>query len=89
MLGEFDSGGRFPGAPTTPRVGAQLVATILARSFAGAGAVFMTLDINGQPGVVVELHGRVMAVITIETDGDTVRVIRAVGNPGKLAHLNR
>ena len=89
VLGEFDSGGRIPGAPTTPLVGAQLVAAILARSFAGAGAVFMTLDINGQPGVVVELHGRVMAVITIETDGDTVRVIRAVGNPGKLAHLNR
>jgi len=31
----------------------------------------------------------VMAVVTIETDGDTVRAIRAVGNPDKLAHLNR
>jgi len=89
VLGEFDSGGRIPGAPATPLAGAQLVAAILIRSFAGAGAGFTTLDINGQPGVVVELHGRVMAVITIETDGDTVRAIRAVGNPDKLAHLNR
>jgi len=89
VLGEFDSGGHIPGAPATPLVGAGLVAAILVRSFAGAGAGFTTLDINGQPGVVVELHGRVVAVITLETDGETVHAIRAVGNPDKLAHLNR
>ena len=89
VLGEFDSGGHIPGAPATPLVGAGLVAAILVRSFAGAGAGFTTLDINGQPGVVVELRGRVVAVITLETDDETVRVIRAIGNPEKLAHLNR
>jgi hypothetical protein len=31
----------------------------------------------------------VVAVITLEIDDETVRVIRAIGNPEKLAHLNR
>lgn len=88
MIGEFDSGGRIPGAPCTPLVGADLVAITLVHALSGAGARFTVLDVNRQPGVVVELYGRVMAVITIETDGETVHVIRAVGNPDKLAHLN-
>ena len=52
-------------------------------------AAISRMIVNRQPGVVVELHDRVVAVITMETDGETVRVIRAVGNPDKLVHLNR
>jgi RNA polymerase sigma-70 factor (ECF subfamily) len=88
VTGEFDSGGRIPGAPQSPLVGANLVALTLIHVLSGAGATFPVLDVNGQPGVTVELHGRVMAVISIETDGETVHVIRAVGNPDKLTHLN-
>jgi RNA polymerase sigma-70 factor (ECF subfamily) len=89
VIGEFDSGGRIPGAPHSPLVGADLVALTIVDVLSGAGAMFTVLDVNRQPGVVVGLHDRVMAVITIETDGKTVTVIRAVGNPDKLAHLNR
>lgn len=89
MIGEFDSGGRIPGAPHSPFVGADQVAITLVHTLSGAGATFTVLDVNRQPGVVVELHDRVMAVISIETDGETVHVIRAVGNPDKLLHLNR
>jgi RNA polymerase sigma-70 factor (ECF subfamily) len=89
VIGEFDSGGRILGAPDAPLVGADLVAITLVRTLSGAGATFTVLDVNRQPGVVVELHGQVMAVITIETDGEKVHVIRGVGNPDKLAHLNR
>jgi RNA polymerase sigma-70 factor (ECF subfamily) len=89
VTGEFDSGGRIPGAPGAALVGADLVAITLIHTLSGAGATFTVADVNAQPGVVVELHGRVMAVITLETDGQLVHVIRAVGNPGKLAHLNR
>ena len=88
VVGEFDSGGRIAGAPLGPLVGSELVAVTLARSFAGAGADFRVAGVNGEPGVVVSLSGRVMAVIGLETDGHRVRAIRAVGNPAKLAHLN-
>ena len=89
VIGEFDSGGRIPGAPLGPLVGSHAVAVTLARSFAGSSATFTTVDVNGQPGVVVDLHGRTMTVIAVDTDGSTVRAIRAIGNPDKLAHLNR
>lgn len=88
VVGEFDSGGRVAGAPLGPLVGAQAVAVTLARAFTGSTATFTTVDVNGQPGTAVDLQGRIMAVIALETDGRHVRVIRAIGNPDKLAHLN-
>ncbi|HEX7131703.1 MAG TPA: sigma-70 family RNA polymerase sigma factor [Iamia sp.] len=87
-VGEFDSGGRIPGAPLGPVVGARTIAATLARTFSGSSATFTTAEINAQPGVVVDLHGRTMAVIAVETDGLTISAIRAIGNPDKLAHLN-
>lgn len=89
VVGEFDSGGRIAGAPQSAQVGAERVSTVLASSLLGANANFFVANVNGQPGIVVSLHGRVMAVIHLETDGHQVRAIRAVGNPDKLAHLNR
>jgi RNA polymerase sigma-70 factor (ECF subfamily) len=65
------------------------VAVTLARSLGAAGADIRVAGVNGQPGVIVSLSGRVMAVIGLETDGHRVRVIRAIGNPDKLARLNR
>jgi RNA polymerase sigma-70 factor, ECF subfamily len=89
VIGEFDSGGRIPGAPLGPLVGSHAVAVTLAYSFSGSSATFTTVDVNGQPGVVVKLQDRTMAVIALDTDGRTVHAIRAIGNPDKLAHLNR
>jgi RNA polymerase sigma-70 factor (ECF subfamily) len=89
VIGEFDSGGRVAGAPLGPLVGAELVAVTLARSLGGGVADIRVAGVNDQPGVIVSLSGRVMAVIGLETDGHLVHVIRAVGNPEKLARLNR
>ncbi|MEV0033402.1 sigma-70 family RNA polymerase sigma factor [Nocardia sp. NPDC050793] len=89
VVGEFDSGGRIAGAPRGPQVGSELVSVVLAASLFGTDADFRVTGVNGQPGVVVSLGGRVMAVIGLETDGRLVHAIRAVGNPEKLAHLNR
>ncbi len=89
VVGEFDSGGRIAGAPQSAQVGAELVSVVLAGSLFGAGADFSVVGVNGQPGVVVSLRGQVMAVIDLETDGHLVHAIRAIGNPEKLAHLNR
>jgi RNA polymerase sigma-70 factor, ECF subfamily len=88
VVGEFDSGGRITGAPLGPLIGAELVGATLIRTLSGAGAIFATMPVNGQPGVVVSLHDRVMAVIAVETDGVRVHAIRAIGNPEKLARLN-
>jgi RNA polymerase sigma-70 factor, ECF subfamily len=88
VVGEFDSGGRIPGAPLGPLVGAHAVAATLANTLSGSSATFTTVGVNGQPGITVALHGRTMAVITVETDGHHVRAIRAIGNPDKLGHLN-
>ena len=88
VVGEFDSGGRIPGAPAGALRGAHAVAGTLARVFAGSSATFQVLDVNGRPGIVVELFDHVMAVIAIETDGARVHVVRGIGNPSKLAHLN-
>ena len=89
VVGEFDSGGRIPGAPTTAQVGRHVVATTLLHALGGSSAKFLTVDVNAQPGVVVDLHGHTMAVITLETDGYRIHTIRAIGNPDKLARLNR
>ena len=51
--------------------------------------MFRAANVNDQPGIVVDLMGQTMAVITFETDGHRIFAIRAIGNPDKLAHLNR
>lgn len=86
VVGEFDSGGHFPGAPLGPLAGAHRVARALIDTI--GGAAFATADVNGQPGVTVAVGGRMLAVIALETDGATVHAIRAIGNPDKLAHLH-
>ena len=88
VVGEFDSGGRIPGAPLVAQVGGPTVAASLLYAFGGSTATFQVLDVNAQPGVVVDLMGQIMAVVTIETDGQHIHAIRAIGNPEKLAHLN-
>ena len=62
---------------------------VLGAAFGGSTATFQVCDVDTQPGVVVALVGHTMAVITFETDGQHIYAIRAIGNPDKLAHLNR
>ena len=89
VVGEFDSGGRIPRAPVVAQIGRYTVAATLLYAFGGSTATSQVLDVNTQPGVVVHLMGQTMAVITFETDGQHIYAIRAIGNPDKLAHLNR
>ena len=89
VVGDFDSGGTIAGAPIVAQHGAPIIAMTLTYAFAGANATFTVADVNGAPGIVVELHGSVMAVIALETGNDRIVALHAVGNPSKLAHLNR
>jgi RNA polymerase sigma-70 factor (ECF subfamily) len=89
VIGDFDSGGALPGAPLGPLSGAVPIAHLLVRVFQGVLCRFEVTGVNGEPGVVVSLNGRVVAVISIAVNGGRVKLIHAVGNPDKLPDPSR
>ena len=88
-VGEFDSGGVIPGAPLDPLFGADPVAAALVFAFHGSEATFDVADVNGEPGVIVQVRDRVAAVIAIDGHDGLVDHIHGIGNPDKLRHLER
>ena len=88
VVGDFDSGGALHGAPLGELRGADRVAAQLGRSLLNLGASFRVDDVNGQPGVVATLGDMVAAVLFFEVAAGRVSVLRGIGNPEKLAHLN-
>ena len=84
VVGEFDSGGFIPGAPLDAAIGPQHVAVLLQGAFAASGATFAVESINGEPGVVVVVAGRIVAAIALEIRDDRVVHIHGIGNPAKL-----
>lgn len=84
VSGDFDSGGALPGAPLGPLHGAVPIAHLIKRVFDGIPCLLDVAGVNGEPGVVVSLGGRVVAVISIVVSHDRVKLIHAVGNPDKL-----
>lgn len=86
-LGDFDSGGTIPGAPTTELEGAEPVARQLLDALGGRGARFTTADVNGHPGVLVHLADRLITVIAVGVRDGKVDSLHGIGNPAKLAHL--
>lgn len=88
VTGELDSGGLLPGAPSTSISGSQHVAALLLSSFAGRPVDFVPTDVNGEPGIIVTLHDRIVTTINIQIADGHINHIRAIGNPAKLRHLN-
>lgn len=88
VLGDFDSGGALRGAPLGELRGAERVTAQLGRSLLALGASFEVDDVNGQPGVVAKLGNVVVAVLFFDVIDTRVTVLRGIGNPDKLAHLN-
>jgi RNA polymerase sigma-70 factor (ECF subfamily) len=84
VSGEFDSGGFIPGAPLDPAFGRDPVGRLLHYAFAGRGASFTVESVNGEPGVVVGLAGRIAAVIALEVRDGRVSHVHGIGNPAKL-----
>lgn len=87
VIGDFDSGGVVPGAPSTELEGAGPVAQQLIRSLCNLGAQFDCADVNGQPGVLVSIDDHLVAVISVGVHAGRVDVLHGVGNPRKLSHL--
>lgn len=84
-----DGGGKVQGAILRPVHGADRIA----RFFAGLVAktpdlaeIAVTIEeVNGGPAIVGRDHTGVRLVLTIETDGTAITVIRNIVNPDKLA----
>jgi RNA polymerase sigma-70 factor (ECF subfamily) len=87
VVGDFDSGGRVPNAPTEELRGAHAVASRLLGTLRHQRFTFSVADVNGDPGVVVLLHDRVVVVISLTCTRGRVGAIHAIGNPHKLAHV--
>ena len=86
-VGEFDSGGTIPGAPTEPVMGAELIARTLLQVFEGRGATFSQVLVNAAPGVAISAGEQIVAVLAFDVAGDRVQHIHAIGNRDKLSRL--
>ncbi|HEY1962038.1 MAG TPA: RNA polymerase sigma factor SigJ [Rhizomicrobium sp.] len=87
-----DGGGRVPAA-LRPICGAEKVGrfvTSLTRKLNAAAVIDITFfDINGEPGLVLKTDGALLAVLTIETDGERITGLYIVRNPDKLIRFGR
>jgi RNA polymerase sigma-70 factor (ECF subfamily) len=85
-----DGGGKAP-AVRKPLQGAEAVATFFARLIRivppGMSPSLSVREINGWPAVLFHAAGRVVTVMTLETDGERIRAIRNVLNPDKLGRI--
>jgi RNA polymerase sigma-70 factor (ECF subfamily) len=85
-----DGGGRVAAARQAI-VGAEritkLVLGLQEKFYRGKGSMHLA-TINGEPGLLVRLDGRINAVISIATDGERILEVYAVVNPDKLAVTN-
>jgi RNA polymerase sigma-70 factor (ECF subfamily) len=85
-----DGGGKVRGAALRPVHGgdnvARFFAGLVAKTSIQRGELTMDVQrVNGWPALVARVRGVVIAVITIETDGERVVAVRNVVNPEKLA----
>ena len=81
-----DGGGRTAASPR-PIVGAEQIAKLiigLQKRFSRDQATMHLAEVNGETGLFVRLDGRIIATISIATDGDRILAGYAVVNPDKL-----
>jgi RNA polymerase sigma-70 factor, ECF subfamily len=85
-----DGGGKVSGAARQPIHGRNTVARAIlgALSRAPEGTTVEVIEANGLPALLIRIRGQVVAVLTLEVEGDFIRAIRNVANPDKLAHLH-
>jgi RNA polymerase sigma-70 factor, ECF subfamily len=82
-----DAGGKVRGAATQAIHGGDKIARFLqglARMYLGPGQSFEQRTVNGWPALVGLSHGRINAVLSIETDGNQILAVRNAINPDKL-----
>ncbi|MEP7294518.1 MAG: RNA polymerase sigma-70 factor, partial [Chloroflexota bacterium] len=84
-----DSGGKVSGAARQPIQGRDKVARAIFTmlSHAPEGTTVEVIEANGLPALLVRVKRQIVAVLTLEVEGDFIRAGRIVANPDKLAHL--
>ncbi|NIH84350.1 RNA polymerase sigma-70 factor [Amycolatopsis granulosa] len=82
-----DGGGIAPAA-RKPVVGAELVATLLARGAARTGFTASATWVNGMPGVRLDVDGSAAALSLVVAEGRITRIY-GISNPHKLGRLDR
>ena len=86
-VGDFDSGGLVQGAPVRSLTGAVGIAKLLVHVLGRPGVRCTAEAVNGEPGVVVRLHGEIVSVGAVDVRDGLIVAVHAVGNPLKLRHL--
>jgi RNA polymerase sigma-70 factor (TIGR02957 family) len=85
-----DGGGKVQGAARRPIVGADRVARYVLGGMAKArGAVAaVATRVNGEPGIRMEMDGRVLAVLGVAIDDGRITRIFSIANPDKLGRID-
>jgi RNA polymerase sigma-70 factor (ECF subfamily) len=81
-----DSGGKVAASPR-PIVGADRIAKLvvgLREKFWAPDRVLEPITINGEPGLQIRDGDRIVAAMSVETDGEHIFAVYAVLNPEKL-----
>lgn len=81
-----DGGGRVPASPRTLVGSAQIVKLVLGlhqRLYRDRG-VYHLAAINGETGLAFRIDGKLVALLSIETDGEHIQSVYVVVNPDKL-----
>jgi RNA polymerase sigma-70 factor (ECF subfamily) len=90
VIAVSDGGGKVRGAARRPVVGAERLARYLVGGMARtAGALRAVATwVNGQPGVRMELDGRLVGVASITVEDGRVTRVYSIANPDKLGRLD-
>jgi RNA polymerase sigma-70 factor (ECF subfamily) len=82
-----DGGGKVQPAALQPIHGAKNVArgALAFLSKAPPSLAVRFASVNGRPGIIAEVDGQPVSVLTIEVVGDRIQTIHAIANPDKLA----
>jgi RNA polymerase sigma-70 factor (ECF subfamily) len=86
VVGWTDSGGR-PGVPLLPTAGRDNVISRLLWFLRTQRPALAPMPVNGEPGVVAIVDGRLLAVIAFDTHDGLITRIHAIANTQKLAHI--
>jgi RNA polymerase sigma-70 factor (ECF subfamily) len=84
-----DGGGKVSGAARQPIHGRDKVARAIIGNTAHApeGTTVEVIEANGLSALLIRVNGLVVGVMTLDVEDRSIRAIRSVANPDKLAHL--
>lgn len=82
-------GGGLVSLETSAADGAPAVVSMLERALAACPDAMLTVrSVNGQPGIVAQAYGRVVAVVAANFTRTSLSRLWVIANPEKLAHWN-